>query len=310
MAGGQPDANNHNASLGSNLRLAKPPLSLPSSALVLGATSLVGRFLLDRLVASGVKTVAVSRQAQQPRPGVQWLVSDLNSLDLTASSPLPVAFSVSHIWLLAQALPALRAAGVTRLVAFSSTSRFTKTDSPVESEREVVRRLIEGETETKSYCEREGITWTILRPTVIYAEGRDRSITRLANLIKRFGTLPLAGDARGRRQPVHADDLAAGAIAAGASSRTGNRAYDVPGGEILTYRAMIERIFEGIGRKPRILSIPPAFWRVGLSMGSIWMPGVTTEMGSRMSEDLVFDAEPAERDFGWRPRGFRPQFLP
>jgi uncharacterized protein YbjT (DUF2867 family) len=143
---------------------------------------------------------------------------------------------------------------------------------------------------------------------VIYAEGRDRSITRLANLVRRFHMLPLAGDAHGKRQPVHADDLAAGAIAAAASPATNNRAYDLPGGETLSYHSMVERIFEGLGRRPRVISIPPPLWRAGLSLASILMSGVTTEMGSRMTEDLVFDAGPAERDFAWRPRGFRPRF--
>jgi hypothetical protein len=31
-------------------------------------------------------------------------------------------------------------------------------------------------------------------------------------------------------------------------------------------------------------------------------------MGARMSEDLAFDGAPAARDFGWTPRGFRPDF--
>jgi len=31
-------------------------------------------------------------------------------------------------------------------------------------------------------------------------------------------------------------------------------------------------------------------------------------MGIRMTKDMVFDADPAIRDFGWKPRGFRPVF--
>jgi nucleoside-diphosphate-sugar epimerase len=147
-----------------------------------------------------------------------------------------------------------------------------------------------------------------LRPTVIYAEGQDRSITRLANLIRKFRVLPVAGSAQGRRQPVHADDLAAGAIAAAVSAAAENRSYDLPGGETLSYRAMCERIFEGMGYRPRIISVPPAIWRLGLSGASVLMPGITTAMGTRMAEDLTFDATDAERDFDWHPRAFRPQF--
>ncbi len=284
------------------------PKSQPASAVVLGATSLVGKCLVDRLVAGRVGTIAVSRTPQIPREGVTWITGDLVSLELPPNGQPRVAFSASPIWLLAPALPALKRGGVVRLVAFSSTSLFTKAKSPIASERDVAQLLMKGEAQTQAYCHEHGITWTVLRPTVIYAEGKDRSITRLANLIRRVHMMPLAGDAVGKRQPVHADDLAAGAIAAAASSATANRAYEVPGGETLTYRAMIERIFEGMGRRPRIVSIPPSVWRLGISLSSTWMAGVTSEMGSRMSQDLVFDSSAAERDFSWRPRGFRPRF--
>jgi nucleoside-diphosphate-sugar epimerase len=284
-------------------------LPLGLSVVVLGATSLVGRFLVDRLLEGGVETIAVSRQPQGTRHGVTWVTGDLNGLELPQDQHPSVAISVSPIWLLAGALPTLRHAGVNRLVAFSSTSLYTKANSPIGAEQEVARRLIDGEAATRSYCESEGVAWTILRPTVIYAEGRDRSITRLANLIRRVHALPLAGDGSGRRQPVHADDLAVGAIAAATSPATVNQAYEVPGGETLTYRKMAERIFEGMGRRPRIVRIPPPLWRLGVSFASIWMPGITTEMGSRMAEDLVFDGGPAERDFHWRPRPFQPRFV-
>lgn len=279
-----------------------------SPVIVLGATGMVGRFLVDRLVGAGVETIAVSRRAQSPRPHVKWITADFTNLNLGADQSARVAFNMGPIWKLPGALPALCNAGVVRLVAISSTSRFTKTTSPIKSEREVVDWLIEGEAKTQAYCEERGIAWTILRPTVIYAEGQDRSITRLANLIRRFRMLPVAGEALGRRQPVHADDLAGGAIAAAVSAAAVNRSYNLPGGETLTYRAMCERIFEGLGYRPRIISVPPQIWRLGLSGATLLMPGITTAMGSRMAEDLTFDPTDAKRDFGWHPRGFRPDF--
>ncbi|GAC1464927.1 MAG: NAD-dependent epimerase/dehydratase family protein [Gemmatimonadaceae bacterium] len=282
--------------------------SLPSPVLLLGASSLVGRFLLQRLAEGGIDTLAVSRDRQTPTRGVQWITADLTAVALPLPTLTKLAFSVSPIWLLPKALPAVHAAGARRLVAFSSTSRFTKERSPVRSERDVAHRLSVGEAETQSFCDEHDIAWTILRPTVIYAEGHDRSITRLANLIRRLGFLPLSGAGTGRRQPVHADDLAAGAISAALSPSTQNRSYNVPGGETLSYRTMAERIFEGMGRRPRIVSIPPVIWRIGLTLASPFVPGATSAMGLRMSEDLTFDGAPAERDFEWRPRGFHPHW--
>src|SRR5450755_1937453 len=105
-------------------------------------------------------------------------------------------------------------------------------------------------------CERSNIAWTILRPTLIYAEGRDTNITPLSRLIRRFGFMPLVGGAPGLRQPVHAEDLAIGAIAAASSPAAANKFYSLPGGETLSYREMIGRIFDGLRLPRRTISVP------------------------------------------------------
>jgi nucleoside-diphosphate-sugar epimerase len=249
-----------------------------TSLLVLGGTSLIGRYLLA---------------------------------DLRTGPRLPhveIALSLSPIWLLPKALPALAAAGVRRIVAFSSTSGVTKANSPSAEERAVAARLTDGEAETARFCEAHGIAWTVLRPTLIYSEGEDANISRLAALIRRFGVLPLSGFGGGLRQPVHAADLAQAALTVIDREQTFNRAYDLPGGETLTYRVMAERVFEGLGRTPRIFAVPPPLWRFGLNLMGSRLPGATTAMGARMGEDLAFDPAPARRDFNWSPRAFRPLF--
>ena len=273
--------------------------------LVLGATSLVGRFAVPKLVAAGRAVVGVSRAERAPEPGVRWVRGDVRDPAL-ALPEAAEALSLSPIWLLPQALPALAAAGVRRLIAFSSTSRFTKAASPEPEERRVAERLAQGEAETAAFCDRAGMAWTVFRPTMIYAEGRDQNVSRLAGLVRRIGILPLSGAGEGRRQPVHAEDLAEACLLALPRAQTHGRAYDLPGGETLTYRAMAERVFEGLGRRPRVLPLPPALWRLAFRVAA--PRGATAAMGERMAEDLVFDGGPAATDFAWSPRPFRPRF--
>ena len=281
--------------------------SLKTPILVLGATSLIGEFLLDRLRALDLAPIAVSRRP--PAADLCWLDADLSDPDLVEGLP-PVAtvFSLSPIWLLPQALPALKARGMDRLVAFSSTSRFSKTASPVAAERAVALALADAEAAVAAWCDDNGVAWTILRPTLIYAEGRDGNVSRLAALIRRLRVLPLSGTGAGLRQPVHADDLAAGAILAAGAALAEGRAYDLVGGETLTYRAMAERVFEGLGRRPWIVSLPPALFALALRLAAPLLPGATSAMGDRMAKDLTFDDAAARRDFGWSPRDFHPRF--
>jgi nucleoside-diphosphate-sugar epimerase len=277
--------------------------------LVLGATSLIGAYALKRLAGVGAEVVALSRRGADGGAGVRWIRADLGQETWSRDvGPLDAVVSLSPIWLLPDALPHLAGAGVRRVVAFSSTSRFTKADSPDAEEREVAKRLADAERATERFCAERGIAWTVLRPTMIYAEGRDGNVSRLARMIRRVGVLPLSGAGAGLRQPVHADDLATAAVAALDRAETFNRAYDLPGGETLTYREMAERVFEGLGRRPRILTAPPALWRLGLALASPLLPGATAAMGQRMAKDLTFDGSDAASDLGWAPRPFRPDF--
>ena len=284
---------------------------LREPVLVLGATSLVGRYLLPRLVEQRTVTLALSRRAppEEEAGGVRWIAGDL-------SAPAEITFPFAHtvlslcpIWLLPPVLPALAAAGVRRVVAFSSTSVSGKAGSSNAEERAVAARLAAAEADLRRLCEAHDVAWTLLRPTLIYSEGHDGNVSRLAGLVERFKVLPLAGAGRGLRQPVHAEDLAWAAMAAAASPLTPGRTYDLPGGETLTYKVMVERIFLGLDRTPRIICAPLSLWRLGLRLAGDRLPGATVAMGERMNQDLTFDGEPAARDFGWSPRSFKPVFL-
>lgn len=270
------------------------------SLLVLGASSLVGRFVLPKLEAAGVAPVAVSRTAREG-----YLQADIETPEGRAALPCAqTVLSCSPIWLLPDLIESLKAKGMTRLVAFSSTSVVTKAASSHADERAVTAKLAAGEAAVRA----SGVDWTILRPTLIYAEGRDGNVSRLASLARRFGVLPIAGSGAGLRQPVHAEDLATAAIAAAERPAAIGQIYDLTGGETLAYRTMCERVFEGLGKRPRIVSLPPALWRAGLMLASPFLPGVTAQMGERMDRDLVFDAGAAYSDLDYSPRPFRPRF--
>jgi nucleoside-diphosphate-sugar epimerase len=243
-------------------------------------------------------------------PDVDWITGDLVDPDIAHRlPPLAVVYSVSPIGLLPKALPAMIQGGASRVIAFSSTSRFTKLDSPVEAERQAAQAWIEGEARVISLCEAASVSWTILRPTMIYAEGQDKNVSRLACLIRRYGVLPLSGGGSGLRQPVHGDDLAAAAIAAAASAAAANQAYNLPGGETMSYREMVGRIFDALHRPRRIITVPPWAWRLLFALARpLLPPGVNAAMGARMSNDMTFDAEAARRDIGWNPRAFHPRF--
>jgi glycosyltransferase involved in cell wall biosynthesis/nucleoside-diphosphate-sugar epimerase len=274
---------------------------------VIGATGIVGGYIVEHLVRSGETPLALSR-AQQRSSEVVWLQGDLAKPETLKPPSFEILYCTVDIGLLADALPHIYTPALKRVVAFTSTGIVTKIESEVASERELLQRLAEGERRLIATCERHGVGWTILRPTIIYAEGRDGNISRLAGLIRRFGVLPLMGNGAGLRQPVHAEDLAIGAIAAAASEAASGKTYAMPGGETISYREMVGRIFDALGKPRRIISAPPFVWRLAFALAKPLFPNANAAMGARMAMDMAFDAAPAVRDFGWNPRGFHPRF--
>ena len=278
------------------------------TSLVIGATGIVGGYIVDQLLQAGERPIALSRSTRSSATDVEWLKGDLAEPTVLKLPPVTTLYCTAHAGLLANALPSLYSPLLTRVVAFTSTSIVTKIDSDIAAERESVRLWAEAEQKLISTCDSLGVAWTVLRPTIIYDEGRDANITRLSRLIQNLGFMPLAGSGSGLRQPVHAEDLAIGALAAAASPAAANKIYAIPGKDTITYREMVGRIFDGLHKPRRIIPIPPALWRAAFSLAKPFVPNANVAMGNRMAKDMIFDSAPATEDFGWNPREFRPKF--
>ena len=278
---------------------------------VLGASSLVGRCVLPLLRADGWEVVAFSRQPVESTDGVDW-----RELPPPAAPHLPNLpreerrigcwLSVAPIWVLADYFPLIEASGARRVVALSSTSRFTKVGSGDTAENAIAAKLIDAEARVQAWAESRGIEWVVLRPTLIYGQGQDKNISEMARFIRRFGFFPLLGSAQGLRQPIHAEDVAAACVAALQTPGAANRAYNLSGGETLAYREMVARVFAALGRPARLMTVP--LWAFRLAVAMLrrlpryrhW----SAAMAERMNRDLVFDHAEAARDLGFKPRGF------
>ena len=218
----------------------------------------------------------------------------------------------ASLWLLPSWLENFRARGVRRVIAFSSTSRFTKNSSASAYEQEVVTKLIAAEEHAASECERLGMAWTIFRPTLIYGgSASDRNVADIARLIHKLGFFPVFGDGTGRRQPVNAADLAKACLQSLAAPDSRNKAYNLSGGETLTYKDMVRRIFETLKLQPRFIRVPLAAFSFAVMLARLHprFAHLTPDMALRMQTDLVFDHSDATRDFGYRPGNFDPSYL-
>ena len=275
---------------------------------VLGANSLVGACVIERLRKDGRRPVAFSRHPPDGSAGagVTWVrISDSIS-PLPEIPPIKDWLCVAPIWVLPQYFPVLEACGAGRVGALSSTSILVKRGSSNPGERDIADRLAQGEQALRVWAEAHGVEWVILRPTLIYGCGRDKNLTEIIRFVRRWGFFPLLGQAGGLRQPVHAEDVAVACVSALTLSAVANRTYTLSGGETLPYREMVCRVFAVVGKVPRLVTIPRWMFQVAVAAVHLvpryrhW----TVEMAERMNRDLVFDHTDAARDLGFSPRSF------
>jgi len=276
-------------------------------SLVFGATGAIGRFLLPRVLDAGHEIVAVSRMPRVTHDArVRWITGDLPG-GIATPPACDAIFSLGPLDAFAEWLAASRLEDRPRIVAIGSLSERTKRASRDLAERALAERLAAAERTLATAAEARGSTATILRASLVWGAGLDRSLTPIVALAQRWRVFPLAPGARGLRQPVHADDLAA-ACAALATMPSAAGVYDVGGGERLPFSAMLARVRASLPFATLPLPIPITLARAGVGIARR-LPAfgaASTSALDRLRDDLVVDHAAAVADFGWNPRNFRP----
>ncbi len=178
---------------------------------------------------------------------------------------------------------AAKEAGVERVVHVSITN--PSLDSPLE--------YFHGKAQLEQALIKSGLSYAILRPTVLFGE-EDILINNIAWLLRKMPLFAVFGDGSYRLQPIFVDDLAELAVAQGASRE--NQIINAIGPETFTYRELVQMIARVIGVQRPLVSVPP--W-VGLQAGKLlgWLLGdvlITREEIEGLMGDLLYvDAPPA-----------------
>ena len=271
---------------------------------VIGGTSFVGRALLPLLIQKQCRVIAFSRKYNHSDDAS--LVWKRIETPWTEVGPaIPNWVCLCPLSILADLLAQIEVHGARRLVAVSSTSRFTKIDSGDPVERRLARELAEAEETILNWAGKSGVDVVILRPTLVYDGVGDKNIASILRFVRRWKWFPVLAPASGLRQPLHVSDLALSCAAAlSPSAEVG--IYDLSGGETLSYREMVARIFAWEGLPQRILEVPSWIVHIAVPLLRI-LPrfrGLTASVFERMNEDLVFDHVSAIENLGFNPRKF------
>jgi uncharacterized protein YbjT (DUF2867 family) len=173
-------------------------------------------------------------------------------------------------------------AGVRRIVHISITH--PQIDSPLP--------YFAGKAELESDLQSLGVSFCILRPTVLFGK-EDILINNIAWALRHLPIFALFGRGNYRLQPIYVDDLAA--IAAQSATSNANQILNAIGPETFTYRNLVETIRQTLGLKRLILPLPPALAYTGCRLLGLLVNDVIItrqEIQGLMEERLYVDAPP------------------
>ena len=275
--------------------------------LVFGLTGPLGQAFAQACHASDAAVIGVSRtSAPPPWSGVTWCQGSLADFSdpaapIAAIASLGPLDAFAHWFEQSSLAPA-------RIVAIGSTSVHGKRASPDPAERAVAQALLDAEGRLAAVAQARGCALTVLRPTLVYGNGRDRTLSRLVGLARRWRLVPLPIRAGGLRQPVHVGDVAAAVLGALRSPAARPGHFDLPGGEILPFDEMVRRSLAAGAPGSRLVRLPGPVFRagVGLLRGLGRLEAAGDGVLARLDQDLVYDPDPARIALGHCPRGFQP----
>ena len=173
-------------------------------------------------------------------------------------------------------------AGVKRIVHVSITN--PSEHSPFEYFR--------GKARLEKALQESGISYAILRPTVIFGEG-GILVNNIAWALRHLPVFGVFGGGQYKLQPIYVEDLAALAVEQGKSRE--DVIINAIGPETFTYKGLVEQIGGIIGKRRRIISVPPFFgYWTGWILGKLVNDVVITkeEIAGLMANLLYVDSPP------------------
>ncbi|WP_119269295.1 complex I NDUFA9 subunit family protein [Taklimakanibacter deserti] len=147
-----------------------------------------------------------------------------------------------------------QAAGVARLVHVSGIGADAASPSPY------IRSRGEGENAVRAAFPQAAI----VRPAVMFGPD-DAFLVPLAGFLREFPAFPLFGSGQTRLQPAYVEDVGE-AIARIIATVSPQAVYEFGGPRVWTYRELLQKIGDRLGRQRKLIPLPFAAWQALASM--------------------------------------------
>jgi len=233
---------------------------------VLGGSGFVGRHLVARLAAAGVRVIVPTRRREAAKhlillPTVDVVEADINDARVLAglfahattvinlvgilNESGSATFARAHVDLTRNVIAACHAAGVTRLLHMSALGADPAGPSQYLKSKAAAEAMV---------CA-SGLRWTIFRPSVIF--GREDSFLNLFARLSRALPIVVLAAPDARFQPIYVEDVAHCFVQAVTDDLTQLARYDLCGPSVYTLRELVAYVGEVAGTVRPILPLGP-----------------------------------------------------
>lgn len=267
---------------------------------VTGAFSYSGKYIAKRLLERGEQVITLTGHPNRPDPfngQVKAYPLDFDEAGMTQSL-LGVEELVNTYWVrfdkgentqpravenTRKLVNAAKAAGVRRIVHISIANPSAESKLP----------YYWGKAANEQAVIESGLSYAILRPTVLVGGGEDVLINNIAFLLRRLPFFLIPGDGSYEIQPVHVEDLAD--LAAEAVYSKENHVIDAVGPDSYTFKELVKLVGETVGAQRMLISVPPRLALFAAQFISLFVRDVvlTPEEVDGLMANLLVSKEPA-----------------
>ncbi|BFM39370.1 SDR family oxidoreductase [Synechocystis sp. LKSZ1] len=296
------------------------------NVLITGATGFVGQPLCQHLIKQNYTITATIRrpkdQQKLPQGTKCQLISGLNhilptsilehtntiihlaarahQLNDQADDPEAEFQNVNHHGTVNLAQQAI-SAGVKHFIFISSIGAVTTLSDTIISEKTSCnpdtpygRSKHDAEQSLIQLCQGSDMTWTILRPTLVYGPNNPGNMERLLALVNKSLPLPFAS-IHNVRSLLYVGNLVDAIITCIEHPKAKNQTFIVSDGQDLSTPKLIRQLGQALGKPAKLLPFPPSLLK--LAAKSIGKAGIA----NRLLGSLQVDSSKIRNTLNWKP---------